>query len=124
MGSDWAVSPSRLGSPNLTLRAAEFLIPSSKGLGLIIPNNLFLLHLLYCHKNPLLFQVWPHNGVSSWFQALGIALTGISRGTPHPVFSGVRVAGVSMVVGPSPLPRCVPYNFILRPVVRTWILLH
>lgn len=23
-----------------------------------------------------------------------------------------------------PLPRCVPYNFILRPVVMTWILLH
>lgn len=41
------------------------------------------------------------------------------------IFSGVRVAGVSMAMGPlCPLPRCVLYNFILRPVVMTWVLLH
>lgn len=44
---------------------------------------------------------------------------------PTPIFSGVRVAGVSLAMGPLlPLPRCVPYNFILRPVVMTWVLLH
>lgn len=44
---------------------------------------------------------------------------------PAPAFSGVGVAGVSVTVGLLlPLPRCVPYNFILRPVVMTWVLLH
>lgn len=44
---------------------------------------------------------------------------------PISIFSGVRVAGVSTAMGPLlPLPRCVPYNFILRPVVMTWVLLH
>ena len=41
-----------------------------------------------------------------------------------PMFSG----GASMpstAVGPLlPLLHCVPYNFILRPVVMTWVLLH
>lgn len=111
-------------------------LPLHLGAGISCPAYLASTRLFCCHRDLILFWV----GLSFPIRTMGplpgsplqeLHARGSEEGTrdlcphPTPVFSGAGVAGVSMAVGPLlPLPHCVPYNFILRPVVMTWVLLH
>lgn len=120
-------SPLRLGYHVwfLGLPEPQFL-PLHLEAGISIPIYLCSVHLLSCHRDLLLFPAWPQflflapnfRKISHRDQPGHPAASSLH---PIPMFSG----GASMAMGTLlPLRHCVPYNFILRPVVMTWVLLH